>query len=218
MELPAARVAELDADFAQMAIDAGQHAFALPGLSLREKAFVWMANDVCTGHLGLPFELHLQVARDAHASWQQLREVLRHLAPYAGYPAVVEAFDRLRSIQNGELDGELDTAEPAIIPTGHPPPAPGGVDADFADWVAGQEDIRWRRGMLTSRERILLCLAVDIAYQTPRAMRAHLQAGASNGVDAGTLRALLRLMGELAIGKVWQANEIFESEIRHGDE
>lgn len=214
MELPAARVAELDADFAAMAIDAGQHAFALPGLALREKAFVWIANDVCTGHLGLPFELHLQVARDAHASWQQLREVLRHLAPYAGYPAVVEAFDRLRSIQNRAVDA----AESSTIATGQPPPAPGGVDAEFADWVAGQEDTRWRRGILTPRERVLLCLAVDITYQTPQAMRAHLQVAASNGIDASTLRALLRLMGELAIGKVWQANEIFESEIRQGDE
>jgi hypothetical protein len=49
-------------------------------------------------------------------------------------------------------------------------------------------------------------VAVDVLYQTLDApVRAHLGAASSAGVDGETLRNLLRLMWELAMGKVWQA-------------
>ncbi|GLY66617.1 carboxymuconolactone decarboxylase family protein [Amycolatopsis taiwanensis] len=56
--------------------------------------------------------LHLTVGRQTGAGWAELREVLRHLAPFAGYPAVVEAFARLAEIQ-GAQDRLLAGERPA---------------------------------------------------------------------------------------------------------
>lgn len=198
--LPVERVVALDATFGPMAVDAGGYAATLPGLTMREKAFIWMADDVCGGHLGLPFELHVIVARQSGVTWAELRAVLRHLAPYAGYPAVVEAFVRLCEIQRDEPDGEV-----TVEPPGTPPALPGNDDG-FDAWVAGQDEARWDTALLSVRERALLCVAVDVLQQTLGApMRAHVEAALAADVDEETLRSLLRLMSELAMGKVWQA-------------
>lgn len=206
--LPVERVVALDAEFGPMAVAAGGYALELPGLTVREKCFTWITDDVCNGHLGLPFELHLQVARAAGTTWAELRAVLRHLAPYAGYPAVVEAFGRLRECQGDEPDGE-----PAATRTGQPP-GTTAADAEFATWTAEQETARWGASPLTARERALLCLAVDVLHQTlGPPMRAHIQAALAAGAEPDTLRALLRLMSELAMGKVWQAFDALEQHL-----
>ncbi|NJP94860.1 dehydrogenase [Nonomuraea sp. FMUSA5-5] len=203
MELPVERVVVLDDDFGPMAVEAGGHAMSVPGLALREKVMVWLAGDVCNGHLGVPYELHLSLGLQAGLSWQELREVLRHLAPYAGYPAVVQAFVRLREIADGADSAPASAGDPA-----GEPPAPPEVDGGFADWLRHQEETRWGRPLLTARERALLCVAVDVFYQTlGEPFRAHVEAARAAGVDAETLRNLLRLMGELGAGKVWQALE-----------
>ncbi|MFJ2031601.1 carboxymuconolactone decarboxylase family protein [Streptosporangium sp. NPDC087985] len=211
--LPVERVVVLDPDFGRMAVEAGEHAVGLPGLTLREKAFTWIASDVCHGHLGLPFELHLTVARQTGAGWAELREVLRHLAPYAGYPAVVEAFARLTQIQGPQGDpgisalDTMDATEPAL---------PIGVDADFARWATMQHTDRWCRPLLTHRERALLCVAVDVLQQTLGApLSAHVRMALAAGANAETLRALLRVMGELGMSKVWQAFPELENHLRH---
>jgi alkylhydroperoxidase/carboxymuconolactone decarboxylase family protein YurZ len=207
--LPVERVAALDAEFGPMAVAAGGYAMELPGLTIREKCFTWIADDVCSGHLGLPFELHLQVARAAGTTWGELRAVLRHLAPYAGYPAVVEALARLGRYQGDEPDGT-----PSAAASAGQPPEPPGVDAEFGAWAAEQESVRWAASPLTPRERALLCLAVDVLHQTLGApMRAHVGAALAAGAGRDTLRALLRLMSELAMGKVWQAFETLEQHL-----
>lgn len=210
--LPVERVVALDPEFGPMAVEAGDHALGLPGLTLREKAFTWIAGDVCHGHLGLPFELHITVARQTSAGWAELREVLRHLAPFAGYPAVVEAFARLAEIQ-----GTTDSPDPGppVEPTA--PVLDIGGDAEFAAWATAQHADRWNRPLLTHRERALLCVAVDVLQQTLGApLGAHVRLALAAGADAETLRALLRVMGELGMGKIWQAFPELEHHLRDG--
>ncbi|MBE1583774.1 carboxymuconolactone decarboxylase family protein [Nonomuraea angiospora] len=202
VDLPVDRVVVLDGDFGTMAVEAGGYAMSVPGLTLREKVLVWLANDVCNGHLGVPYELHLTLGLQAGMSWQELREVLRHLAPYAGYPAVVQAFVRMREF----ADGADSTTSPSGDPAGEPPALPDDVDGDFAGWLRHQEESRWQRPLLTARERALLCVVVDVFHQTlGEPFRAHVEAAKAAGADEETLRNLLRLMSELGAGKVWQA-------------
>jgi hypothetical protein len=49
--LPVERVVALDADFDSMAVEAGEYAVSLPGLTMCEKAFTWIASNVRNGHL-----------------------------------------------------------------------------------------------------------------------------------------------------------------------
>jgi 4-carboxymuconolactone decarboxylase len=202
IDLPVDRVLELDDEFGPMAAEAGGYAMNVPGLTLREKVFTWITSDVCNGHLGLPYELHLKVAIDAGVSWQELREVLRHLAPYAGYPAVVQAFVRLGEISAGTASATA-TSEDVV---GQPPEPAAGVDSAFEDWLRDQEQSRWHRPLLSARERALLCIVVDVFYQTlGEPLRVHLESAKAAGVDEETVRNQVRLMSELGSGKVWQA-------------
>lgn len=211
--LPVERVIALDPDFGPVAVEAGEYAVGLPGLTMREKVFTWIASDVCNGHLGLPFELHITVARETGVSWAAVREVLQHLAPYAGYPAAVEAFARLRDIQGQQCDP--DEAATAHIDTTRRLPRPVEVDREFERWAASQDADRWSRPLLAHRERALLCVAVDVLHQTLGApMRAHVGMALAAGTDDETLRALLRVMGELGMGKVWQAFTELDAHLR----
>jgi alkylhydroperoxidase/carboxymuconolactone decarboxylase family protein YurZ len=213
VDLPVDRVVALDDEFGSMAVRAGGYAIGVPGLTLREKIFTWLANDVCNGHLGLPYELHLKLAIDAGVSGQEIREVLRHLAPYAGYPAVVQAFARL---QNINIDSTGDPAAGANA--GSPPPPPAELDGPFETWLLEQEQDRWQRTLLSPRERSLLCIVVDVFHQTlGEPLRAHVEAAISAGADQETIRNQIRLMSELGSAKVWQALlalEAIESDLR----
>ncbi len=53
------RIVELDPEFGRMSIRVGQEAWGLPGLSLREKALLCLANDILYQHLGLPLRMHV---------------------------------------------------------------------------------------------------------------------------------------------------------------
>ena len=47
-----AQVAALDPEFGRMAAEVGMHAWSLPQLTTREKAFVFLAADPCTASVG----------------------------------------------------------------------------------------------------------------------------------------------------------------------
>jgi hypothetical protein len=47
-----AQVAALDPEFGRMAAEVGMHAWSLPQLTTREKAFVFLAADPCTANVG----------------------------------------------------------------------------------------------------------------------------------------------------------------------
>jgi alkylhydroperoxidase/carboxymuconolactone decarboxylase family protein YurZ len=111
------RIVELDPEFGRMSIDVGQEAWSLPGLSSREKALLCLANDILYQHLGLPLRMHVEMALANAVFRQDLREVIRHLAPYAGYPACAEALVRLAEIEtNLEEHGKYPIGEGTAYP------------------------------------------------------------------------------------------------------
>jgi len=54
------RVTSLDPVFGSMGIEAGRAIWGLRELTMREKAVLFLAADVCVPQFGLPFELHLR--------------------------------------------------------------------------------------------------------------------------------------------------------------
>ncbi|MEO3796715.1 carboxymuconolactone decarboxylase family protein [Nonomuraea sp. B10E15] len=214
--LPTDPITSLDADFAPMALQVGESMLAVPGLSIREKMFTWITSDVCDGNLGLPFETHLKVLTTAGgASWQTVREVLRHLAPYAGYPAVVRAFVRLAEIEaaHPEVKG-VDLPAPEAW---EPPAYPEGADAGLAAFATDQAGRRWGRPYLTPRERALICVAADVVQQTlGTPFRTHVEAARRAGVEGEELRWLLRMMAELSVGRSIEAMERLDAYLKGG--
>src|SRR5215471_12428321 len=90
------RVTSLDPVFGSMGIEAGRAIWALRELTMREKAVLFLAADVCVPQFGLPFELHLAMAlKQAEIPVEDLRELFRHIAPDAGYGITATAFQRL---------------------------------------------------------------------------------------------------------------------------
>ena len=85
-----------------------------PHLSLRERALAMISVDVARGTRQALAE-HLQLAGSAGVTGAELRELFLQLGPYAGYPAVNEAWPVLRSY----LAARGATAAPGQPPAGN---------------------------------------------------------------------------------------------------
>ncbi|MFL5577224.1 MAG: carboxymuconolactone decarboxylase family protein [Gemmatimonadaceae bacterium] len=206
------RVTSLDPVFGPMGVDAGRTIWARPELTMREKAVLLVAADVAVPELGLPFELHVGMGlTQAALSVEELREVLRHIAPDAGYNITAMAFERLI-----EVAGELghDTRSRGHRGGGEArSPYPGAVlddlrrlDDDFAAYVDAQGRELWSRPGLTARERAIATLAVDIVRGTLGApFEAHLAVADRVGLSAHDLRVVVRIVAEYSIPRAWEA-------------
>src|SRR4051812_31099382 len=110
------RVTRLDPVFGPMGIEAGKAIWSAPELSMREKAVVLLAADVRVPELGLPFELHLGMGlKQAGLSVEDCRELLRHVAPDAGYNITAMAFERLVEVAS-ELGFAADSSATRVTP------------------------------------------------------------------------------------------------------
>lgn len=208
-------VTAMDADFGAMAVKVGQHAWGLAALTMREKAFVFLAADLCAHGLGFPLQTHVAMARSNGVTLGALREATRHLAPYVGYPTSAEALMRL---------GEIEAADGADHNSGAatPPSAPEAdeqldvdpdtfqriaeLDSDFAEFFREQFTDRWRRPVLTIRERALCTIATDVLNGTlGELFTLHVRLALSHGAGEDQVRAVLLLVAEFGIAKAWQA-------------
>lgn len=203
----------LDADFGQMAIHVGSHAWGLPQLNMREKAFVFVAADLCSHNLGMAFETHVRMAMANGVPLGDVRESVRHLAPYAGYPTAAEALFRLASIEEpaagpGTVAGTA--ANPMTRPAVELPASTLAelteLDPAFAEFYKYQFDDRWSRGALTLRERALATIAVDVLFETlDEPFRLHIGIARVAGATEEQIRGVLHLVAEYGIGKTWRA-------------
>jgi 4-carboxymuconolactone decarboxylase len=145
------QVAALDPEFGRMAAEVGMHAWSLPQLTMREKAFVFLAADLCTANVGFPLLTHVQMARANGVSVPECVAAIRHLAPYVDYPTAAVALQQLRE---SDPAGEPES-EPAY---GWDLPAEivesvAKLDEDFAGFVANQYNERWGSGALRRPRR-----------------------------------------------------------------
>jgi 4-carboxymuconolactone decarboxylase len=198
------QVAALDAEFGRMAAEVGVHAWALPQLTMREKAFVFLAADMCTANVGFPLLTHVQMAGANGVSVSECVAAVRHLAPYVGYPTAAVALQQLRQLEPAG-EAEPQSAGGAQLP-------PGVVDiltamdTEFAEFFADQFNQRWGSADLSSRERALACVATDVMNQTlDESFALHVDLALGNGATAEQIHAVLLLVAEYGIGKAWRA-------------
>lgn len=199
-------VAAIDADFSEMAIQVGQHAWGIADLTMREKAFVFVAADLSTHGLGFPLETHVKMAQSQGVPLDFIKEAVRHLAPYVGYPTAAEALMRLAELddasehrpdgQRGEAFDVDTSAVRRIL----------GLDEDFARFLHDQFVQRWGRPDLTVRERALCTIATDVLNGTlDESFRLHVGLALDHGAEMAQVRAVLLLLAEFGIAKVWRA-------------
>ncbi|MEV1004957.1 carboxymuconolactone decarboxylase family protein [Nonomuraea sp. NPDC050202] len=209
-------IASLDADFGAMAVKRGRYAWGLPQLSMREKAFVFVAADLCCRALQFPLQTHVMMALSNGVKLEDIREVVRHLAPYVGYPTAAETLMRLIEIEKAAGEAGLATNdENSGTPQGQPQEArlPDGavqqlkaLDEDFAAFVQEQFEERWGRPNLTVAERALATIATDVLNGTlDQSFAQHVGLALDNGAAEEKVRAVLLLVAEFGMAKTGRA-------------
>jgi alkylhydroperoxidase/carboxymuconolactone decarboxylase family protein YurZ len=218
------RVTELDPVFGQMGIEAGKELWSDPALSTREKAVVLIAADICVPELGLPFELHLGMAiKHAEMSAEDVREILRHLAPLAGFNIVAMAFQRALEILKG-LGQDIESVDDQRPPNG--PIYCGNafrelqrVDAKLAANIERSASRLWQRERLTRRERCYAALAVNVISQAlDGPFSEHLQLCRRAGMTKEDCASAIRMLAEFSGVKAWRARLALERQFPGGGE
>lgn len=200
-------IAELDADFAKMAVAVGQHAWGLPELTMREKAFIFLAADLCSRCLGFPLQTHAHMALSQGVSLAALQEAVRHLAPYVGYPTAAEALMALAAMEGPqETAAEEATTNPPLELDEIAAARIAHLDDRFAAFYIEQFAERWGRPELSVRERALATIATDVLNGTlDESLRLHVNLALNNGAAEEQVRAVILQVAEFGIAKAWRA-------------
>ncbi|MBV9417420.1 MAG: carboxymuconolactone decarboxylase family protein [Solirubrobacterales bacterium] len=69
------------------------------GLSLRDRELITVAMLAAIGAREPQLDVHLRGALNVGVTVQELREVVVHVAPYAGFPAAINAMRRLQVLE-----------------------------------------------------------------------------------------------------------------------
>jgi alkylhydroperoxidase/carboxymuconolactone decarboxylase family protein YurZ len=205
------RVTSLDPVFGPMGIEAGRAIWGQRALSTREKAILLIAADMCVPELGLPFELHIGMAlNQAGLSVEDIRELLRHIAPDAGFNIVAMGFERLAAIAT-ELGHDPASSSSRMQSGGHvydeaTLAALRKLDPEFATDVDRISRQLWCRPGLSRRERCLATFAVDVIGGTLGGpFEAHIRLCRQSGLTKSECQVAIRMLAEFSIPKAWQA-------------
>ena len=199
------QVQALDPAFGEMAVEVGMHAWSLPQLTMREKAFVFLAADLCTANVGFALATHVQMAGANGVTMAECVAAIRHLAPYVGYPTAAVAMQQL--LQGGPA-GEPRPVAPDRLSLPHGTlDHIADLDTDFARFFEGQFNRRWLDDdELSPRERALCCVATDVLNQTlDESFALHVDLAMRAGAGREQVNAVLLLVAEYGIAKVWRA-------------
>jgi 4-carboxymuconolactone decarboxylase len=197
VDLPSSPLGAVDPEFERMALETGAFTYGLPGTSVREKLVQVIAADVCRGHLGLAFRLHVTAARMHGIPYADLLALLRFVAPYTGYPAAADALGRL-----GALGAELGFDTAAQVgegeAAGEPDPALRSSDEWMAEFLASRSGRSWSEERLTPRERIIVAITLDVALSTlGEPFRGHVLLARRIGLSDDEIRDAVRFTAEL---------------------
>jgi 4-carboxymuconolactone decarboxylase len=69
-----------------------------PGLSVRDRELATVAMLTVMGGCEPQLDVHLQAAVNVGISIDELREVMIHVAPYAGFPAAINGMRRVQAL------------------------------------------------------------------------------------------------------------------------
>jgi alkylhydroperoxidase/carboxymuconolactone decarboxylase family protein YurZ len=197
VDLPSSPLAAVDPEFERMALETGAFTYGLSGTSVREKLLQVIANDVCRGHLGLAFRMHVMAAKMHRIPYADLLALLRFVAPYAGYPAAADALGRLGAVgaelgfdTTAEQESERDSAEPE--------PALRSTDDWMAGFVASRTGRSWSEERLSPRERVIVAITTDVGMQTlGEPFHGHVRLARRLGLNDAEIRDVVRFTAEL---------------------
>jgi alkylhydroperoxidase/carboxymuconolactone decarboxylase family protein YurZ len=183
---------------------------------LSEKAGLLIAADICVPELGLPFELHVTMAvKQSSMTGEDLRELLRHVAPLAGYNIVAMAFERSVAILAGLGVDVQSTSKPSQV-TGRIYAGAAfsdlrAVDPALASMIETDAASLWHREGITRRERCFATLAVHVVHQTIDApFQEHLRICREAGLTKDECAAAIRMLAEFSSLKAWRARLALE--------
>jgi 4-carboxymuconolactone decarboxylase len=111
------RLAEVDGDVGEAVVDSlgdlGRYivefafgdVYRRPGLSLRDRELITVAMLAAMGGCEPQLDVHLRGALNAGITADELREVMIHVAPYAGFPAAINGTRRVQALETAERVG-----------------------------------------------------------------------------------------------------------------
>jgi 4-carboxymuconolactone decarboxylase len=210
VDLPSQPLGDIDPEFQKIALETMELTYGLSGTSTREKLLLNLANDVCRGHLGLAFQLHVQAALSHGVPLADVLGVVRFIGPYAGYPAAADALERLGAVA-AELG--IDVRGVAVetsvdgssgLPDKHLRPAQGFETTDewLAGFIASRIERSWSVPGLSMGERAYLALAADVSQQTlGESFRVHVHLARESGAKPEEIRDVVRFLAECDIAK-----------------
>jgi 4-carboxymuconolactone decarboxylase len=73
--------------------------YSRPGLSLRDRELATVAMLAALGAREPQLDVHLRAAVNVGITHEELRELIIHTAPYAGFPTAINAMRRLQTIE-----------------------------------------------------------------------------------------------------------------------
>ncbi|MEO3892232.1 hypothetical protein [Nonomuraea sp. B5E05] len=208
VDLPSGPLAEVDLEFQKMALETGGFTFGLAGTSVREKLLQVTAHDICRGHLGLAFTMHI-TALDMHGvPYADMLALIRFVAPYAGYPAAADALSRVAQVA---AERGLDTTpQPSRVAESSPGAAWPVDDPWLAEFLASRTGRAWSEERLSGRERAFVALTAHVARNAfGESFRKHV-ALALQFAGPDEIRDALRFTAELSVTDTAEALEALE--------
>ncbi|MGH8225545.1 MAG: carboxymuconolactone decarboxylase family protein [Gammaproteobacteria bacterium] len=198
----------IDKDFAEAALRFANPSWELPELSDKQRSFLCMAADMCGGWLGLPFMMHAKMALKSGAKRSELKEVILHAAPDAGFTIALSAMLRLKLFTwwRGFRERKQAPAPSGNAPADIMALFPSDADPELKEQFRRGILPIWQRGGLAFEDRVLITLACDVTQQTLGASFAfHLAIAEAAGIPQARLRKTVMFVAEYAFGKSWDA-------------
>ncbi|MDD5198509.1 MAG: carboxymuconolactone decarboxylase family protein [Terrimicrobiaceae bacterium] len=193
-------------------------------VTVKQRAFMSIACDVCEQALGGQFAFHVRVALENGATRQDVKEAVLHMGVYGAYPKCLEAVIRIK-----ELYASFDAL--GLFPTGeatsHPKPDINWVldtgvreqliafDPQYGDLVSRMAGEIWGRPGLLPIERAYMSLAADICGESlspAGPLPFHANLCLQNGVSRAQLSDLVMSLA-LDVGalRAWRALESLDA-------
>lgn len=200
---------QLDPEFGQMAVNMGSATWGIEALSRREKALLCLTADICDRNTGLAFEMHIAMALANDVPLADIREVILHAAPEAGYSNALQALIRFKQIAKEKGYGEVEVENEEPNETVQDSTVKDRLDSlasGFAQTWCVAVGQQWQRPQLNIRERCLLSICSHVIEQTlgePFAYRVRL--AISRGISHEEIQAAIHFLSEFGASKAWEA-------------
>jgi 4-carboxymuconolactone decarboxylase len=201
-------VFEIDPAFGHMAVSIGQATWSIPELSQREKSLACISADVCVRDLGLPFEMHIQMALANDVSLSAVREAILHSAIEAGHTGTLVALSQFKGVC--AKIGKSVPTDPTVPEAHSFDYFAGSVTWDgdlMRQWHSIMPEY-WSRPDLNGKERAYISLTGNVLAGVLGAPFVHhVQLARAQGATNAQLGALFRFLSEYGFSKSWAAIE-----------